>query len=136
MSVEWLGCHPLDTSWPERGRIDDEHERIVSEARGCRAERQVGRVPCVFYNVAARGSSPALPQEIDDAPSMSRDCVCGRGGSESRTTASRWPGRSAASRLPDGKPDLQGVWAFRTITPLERPRQFGDKQTLTAEEAA
>ena len=42
----------------------------------------------------------------------------------------------AIPRLADGKPDLQGVWDFRTITPLERPRQLGDKQTLTAEEAA
>jgi hypothetical protein len=24
------------------------------------------------------------------------------------------------SRMPDGQPDLQGVWDFRTITPLER----------------
>ena len=39
-------------------------------------------------------------------------------------------------RLPDGKPDLQGVWDFRTLTPLERPLMLGDKATLSAEEAA
>jgi hypothetical protein len=39
-------------------------------------------------------------------------------------------------RTPDGKPDLQGIWDFRTITPLERPNQFAEKETLTAEEAA
>ena len=35
-----------------------------------------------------------------------------------------------------GAPDLQGVWDFRTITPLERPEALGDKAFLTAEEAA
>ena len=35
-----------------------------------------------------------------------------------------------------GDPDLQGIWDFRTITPLERPEQLGDQAFLTAEEAA
>jgi hypothetical protein len=39
-------------------------------------------------------------------------------------------------RTPDGKPDLQGIWDFRTVTPLERPTEFANKETLTAEEAA
>ena len=39
-------------------------------------------------------------------------------------------------RLPDGTPDLQGVWDFRTLTPLERPTQFEGRENLTAEEAA
>ena len=33
-------------------------------------------------------------------------------------------------------PDLQGVWDFRTITPLQRPEDLGDKAFLTEEEAA
>ena len=34
----------------------------------------------------------------------------------------------------DGQPDLQGVWGNNTITPVERPNQFGDRQYLTEEE--
>jgi hypothetical protein len=34
-----------------------------------------------------------------------------------------------------GKPDLTGVWDFRTITPLERPATHADKEFLTEEEA-
>jgi len=39
-------------------------------------------------------------------------------------------------RTPDGHPDLQGIWDFRTVTPMERPKEFADKEVLTAEEAA
>ena len=41
-----------------------------------------------------------------------------------------------ALRTPDGHPDISGVWDFRTVTPLERPDQFADKEFLTAEEVA
>src|SRR4029077_5755487 len=33
-------------------------------------------------------------------------------------------------------PDLQGVWDYKTITPLERPANFGDRQFLNDEEVA
>ena len=39
-------------------------------------------------------------------------------------------------RTPDGRPDLQGVWANNTATPLERPESLGDKATLSDEELA
>ena len=35
-----------------------------------------------------------------------------------------------------GHPDLQGVWALQTLTPLQRPEEFADRATLTEEEAA
>ena len=41
-----------------------------------------------------------------------------------------------APRMADGHPDLQGVWTTSTLTPLERPAEFGDKAFLTAAEAA
>jgi len=37
-------------------------------------------------------------------------------------------------RTPWGHPDLQGTWDYRTITPLERPRDFGDREFYTPEE--
>ena len=39
-------------------------------------------------------------------------------------------------RTPDGRPDLQGVWANNSATPLERPATFAGKATLTEEEVA
>ncbi len=35
-----------------------------------------------------------------------------------------------------GDPDLQGVWDYKTITPLERPAAMGDRQFLNDEEVA
>ncbi len=42
----------------------------------------------------------------------------------------------AVPRTPDGRPDLQGTWDYRTLTPLERPAQFAGKPFFTEEEAA
>ncbi len=47
-------------------------------------------------------------------------------------TASDW----TPPQTPWGVPDFQGIWDYRTATPLERPTEFGDKATLTPEEAA
>ena len=41
-----------------------------------------------------------------------------------------------APRTAWGQPDLQGIWDFRTITPLQRPEDLGDQEFLSAEEAA
>jgi hypothetical protein len=43
---------------------------------------------------------------------------------------------STGTQMPWGDPDLQGVWDYRTITPLERPGDQADKEFLTEEEAA
>src|SRR5262245_45870116 len=42
----------------------------------------------------------------------------------------------ANARTADGHPDLQGTYEIATITPLERPTQFGTRANLTREEAA
>ena len=39
-------------------------------------------------------------------------------------------------RTPWGHPDLQGIWDYRTITPLERPSALSGKSVLTDDEAA
>jgi hypothetical protein len=39
-----------------------------------------------------------------------------------------------AAKTAWGDPDLQGVWDYKTITPLERPAAMGDRPFLTDEE--
>jgi hypothetical protein len=47
-------------------------------------------------------------------------------------TASKW----TPSRTPDGQPDLQGVWVFNSLTPMERPEATAGKASLSDEEVA
>ena len=39
-------------------------------------------------------------------------------------------------RTPDGRPDLQGVWDFASVTPLQRPAALAGKEFLTEEDVA
>src|SRR5947207_8901131 len=45
-------------------------------------------------------------------------------------------GQAKSPRTPDGQPDLQGIWSFATITPLERPAELAGKEFFTPKEAA
>jgi len=49
-----------------------------------------------------------------------------------QATADKW----SVPRMPDGHPDFQGVWANNGMTPLERPKQFGLRGTMTDAELA
>ena len=51
-------------------------------------------------------------------------------------TGSSETGQWTVPRTPDGHPDLQGVWANNSATPLERPETLADKIELTDEEVA
>ena len=50
--------------------------------------------------------------------------------------AQAFAGDYRAPRLPDGSPDLQGVWTNATATPVERSPELGDRRAFTDEEAA
>src|SRR5438046_125651 len=43
---------------------------------------------------------------------------------------------STVPRTPDGHPDLQGVWFFATLTPLQRPDNLAGRTHLTDAEVA
>src|SRR5262245_33941612 len=55
---------------------------------------------------------------------------------EARRLAARPPAKRAAParRTEDGRPDLQGVWGYATITPLERPAALGDKAEFATDD--
>jgi len=43
---------------------------------------------------------------------------------------------ASVQRLSDGHPDLQGVWSFATITPLERPADLANKEFFASDKEA
>ena len=53
-------------------------------------------------------------------------------GAQTQTTPPGW----TMPRTVDGHPDLQGVWANNTATPLERPVELGNQDALSEEELA
>ncbi len=69
---------------------------------------------------------------------MSTRTVAGVGGviAVMVTSLSAAAQSTGAARTPWGDPDLQGVWDYRTVTPLQRPDAQADKAFLTEEEAA
>jgi hypothetical protein len=46
------------------------------------------------------------------------------------------PSMGQSPHTADGRPDLQDVWDFRTMTPLQRPTALGEQAFLTDEKVA
>ncbi|MCS5689305.1 MAG: hypothetical protein NZ659_11050 [Acidimicrobiales bacterium] len=67
---------------------------------------------------------------------MSHRCFASLGGLVVMLLVSSPVAAQDGPRTAWGASDLQGVWDFRTITPLQRPEDLGDQEFLTAEEAA
>jgi len=79
-------------------------------------------------------SSTSGPAIVIAAALLMPAPVAGQSASAPATTVAA--NNSAVPRTADGQPNLQGVWDFRTITPMERSRALGSKAFFTDEEAA
>jgi hypothetical protein len=74
-------------------------------------------------------------QQAQGAPSVSR------GGEGTQSPPPRARTAAAAKnwtppRTPWGEPDLEGIWSYATITPLERPAEQAGREVLSDEEVA
>ena len=63
------------------------------------------------------------------ASSIAGERLVAQSGATAKPTAAK-----PVPRTPWGHPDVQGTWDYKTITPLERAQQYGDRQFLTDEE--
>jgi hypothetical protein len=86
--------------------------------RPSRGARQISTSAIACF-VAAASIAGQSPQPNEPAPGV----------------GSIRPAGSTVPRTPDGRPDLQGMWDFAQLTPLERPSEFAAKESLTEEEA-
>jgi len=59
-----------------------------------------------------------------------------QGPATARPNATPAGGAWQAPRTPWGAPDIQGIWSSNTITPLERPAKYADREFLTDQEVA
>ena len=82
-----------------------------------------GTVAVLSISLAGAGLSAQAPAEAPRAAAAAKK-------------PSAASSKHAVKRTPWGDPDLQGTWDYRTITPLERPQNMGDRQFLTDAEAA
>jgi hypothetical protein len=48
-------------------------------------------------------------------------------------TVAQGPQATRSPKTADGHPDLQGVWSYATITPLERPAELAGKATFESD---
>src|SRR5579862_8257249 len=91
-------------------------------------------------NTASRQASNSLTTERE--VSMKRQLLTSMGSLSVVIAAALLAPASAAEpagavpRLADGHPDLQGVWDYRTITPMQRPLELGNKEFFDSDEEA
>ncbi len=79
-------------------------------------------IAAVVSTVVAGSWLVAVPLAQQAAPSA---------GAAAPSAAVAAPAGWTVPRLPDGKPDLQGVWGNNSVTPMTRPTQWKDKASLT-----
>ena len=82
----------------------------------------------IFLAAAWIASGTAMAQAAKPAAQPTKPAI--------QTTAARPAKPWTMPRLPDGHPDLQGLYDVATMTPLERPAGLGERLILTKEEAA
>ena len=70
------------------------------------------------------------------APADHPNAATGSGTPAAKAKTTVAPKKWTPSRTAWGEPDLQGIWSYATITPLERPAGQAGKEVLTDEEVA
>ena len=75
---------------------------------------------------------PVLRLAVFLAVFLGAQLISGQSQDDGAVISTGW----AVPLTPWGVPDLQGVWDYRTMTPLQRPPEFTGKAVLTDEEAA
>ena len=115
--------------------------RSASSAEGGGRSRQVENDPCPDAELALDAHLPAHhPHEpaADRQPEPGPPVLARRRGvglGERLEDRAQLLLGDPDPRVLDGKPDLSGVYDTGTLTPLNRPKEFADKQFMSAQQA-
>src|SRR5262249_8815611 len=102
---------------------------------GCRAFRTRPTLQGGLMHHWWRSASAAFASAVVGAVCLTAVSVAGQASAPSAGTgATKAPWTLPPT--PDGPPDLQGVWANNSVTPLERPEAFKGRATMTDAELA
>src|SRR5437764_8396428 len=99
----------------------------VAASHSQRCETDTG---VAFRGICAVSSAPVLDSRNSEAGMHARAVVVA---AAVAFAAARQAPIVTEAQTP---PDLDGVWTFSTLTPLERPAEFAGKPSLTDREAA
>src|SRR5262245_29088713 len=72
----------------------------------------------------AAGTASTLHAQQQTSGASGASSASGASGASRAEGGRAW----TVPRTPDGRPDLQGIWTNATLTPLERPRQLGERR--------
>ncbi|MQA30131.1 MAG: hypothetical protein GEU82_09870 [Luteitalea sp.] len=78
----------------------------------------------------------AIPMTVVALLSCGLVPLAGQGPAPAPKAATTAAANAVAPKTPWGDPDLQGLWSNATITPLERPRDLGNREFYTEQEVA
>ena len=90
-------------------------------------------VGLVVARAGAQSPTASVKTAPSNPPSLAVQTRPGSGEVASKRASATKAEKWTAPRTSWGEPDLQGVWSYATITPLERPENQAGKDVLTDE---
>src|ERR1700704_5697508 len=95
---------------------------LLGPASAAQPASKSGTAPCLGFGCPIQPAAQAPAKSATTAPDKPYDW---------KASFASYP-MGTVPRMPDGKPDLQGIWSRSILTPMERPAGAKDKTEIDA----